>query len=180
MLKKIVALLAALVFCLSLTCASAVSTGFQTNYNPQTELSPTQLCPIRPTIYSNRRYLQVGKDQAYEINKDFSASMIANQRGFREYGLYIKFTPGRTDDGYYISRFDTVLSDPNGNVVHTFGYDTDMTCKYGYFWFWDFYSLEDVFCNLLDTQGYLPRGVWTMDIYFNGLWAGKTQFRMQN
>ena len=181
MLKKMIAFLLLLTLCLSLAVPAALGagSGFQTNKIRQNELSPTKLCPVRPTIYSMRRYRQVGKEDAYDTQKDFSASMIASQRGFREYGLYIKFTPGRTDDGYTISRFDTVLYDPKGNIIQTYGEDTDMLCEYGYFWYWDFYSLDEVFCEMLDSQGSIPLGTYTMDIYFNGLWAGKTQFRMQ-
>ena len=142
-MKRLLASLFILILCLELIPLPAEA---------DTYLSPAYKCPVRPTIYSNRRYRKVGEDRAYEINKDFSVSMIRQNKGYLEYGLYLKFTPGRSDNGYYISRFDTVISDPYGNIVYRYGYDTNMTCQYGYYWYWDFYNLDGMFSRMLSQS----------------------------
>ena len=182
MMKRWIALFLTVILCLNFGSSMASSLGLSADkyQKPDLSLSSNRTCPVRPTIYSTRRSRKVGEERAYDINKDFSARTIEDNFGFREYGLYLKFTPGRADNGYYIYRFDTVISDPYGNVVYSSGYDSDMTCTYGYYWYWDFYNLNSMFYDIDNRYGYIPKGVYTMDIYFNYLWAGKTQFRVQN
>ena len=167
--------LAMLLSCVGCAGAEAVRTAARYDDSNYTAYK----CPITPTIYSMRRYRDRGKENAYDLNKDFSADAIRRWQGARDYGLYLKFTPGRADSGYRITRFDAAILDPYGEEIHAFGFDDDMVCQYGYYWYWDFINLDEMFSNLLDNRGYIPTGVYTMHIYFNGMWAGKTQFRVQ-
>lgn len=181
-MKKTIVWMLTLVLVLTSFAPCAMASGWSSSgsrKNNSSTLSPSRICPVTPTVYSMRRYRKIGSDKAYDTQKDFSSSMIVRQQGNQEYGLYLKFTPGRVDDGYYISTIGMVLSDPSGNILEENEYDVSITCKYGEYWHWDFYNLDDVFSSLISTYGYVPNGVYTMDIYFNSLWAGKTQFRVQ-
>ena len=141
-------------------------------------LSPSNKCIVRPMIYSARRYKDSNKETAYNLKGDFSATTIKNQLGTRQYGLYFKFTPSGKDNGYDIYRFDVVINDPTGEAVYTEGFDTEMTCQAGYYWYWNFFSLDACFRYILDTKGKIRQGYYDMDIYFNRQWAGETAFRV--
>lgn len=184
-MKKAVSFMLALLLFLGLGLSAASATLSQTQPLAKwgysgSYLDPSNVGPVTPTIYSTRRYRDIGKDKAYDLNGDFSSSMIRRQQGNREYGLYLKFTPGRTDDDYYIWRFDTIVTDPWGDQVFYEGFDSDMTCKFGYYWYWEFYNLNSMFEDLIYQYGNVPKGTYTMDIYFNEKWAGKTQFRVKD
>ena len=142
------------------------------------DLSPSNKCRVQPMIYSTNRYREIGKDSGYDIRKDFSVKTIQNNRGSKEYGLYFKFTPGGKDNGYLITRFDIVIEDPKKNIIYTEGFDSDMECKKGYYWYWNFFSLQNMFEEQLDTTGTIPLGTFTLHVYFNRLWAGKTTFKV--
>ena len=141
-------------------------------------LTPSNKCKVRPMIYSARRYKDANKETAYNLRADFSASTIIDQLGSRQYGLYFKFTPSGRDSGYEITRFDIVINDPSGEAVYTEGFDSDMTCQAGYYWYWNFFSLDQCFRYILDTKGKIRQGTYDMDIYFNRQWAGETSFRI--
>lgn len=143
---------------------------------PKATLSPNNKCPVQPIIYSNPRALNLSTDKAYDLNKKLSASTIEKDLGTREYGLYFKFTPGGKDNGYVITRFDVIITGPDHTIVHKEGFNDYMECRRGYYWFWDFFSLQEMFEKQLKEKGSIQTGNYTMDVYFNGLWAGKTAF----
>jgi len=178
MKNKGICLLLTLMMLLScVACAAAEPVRTAMRYDDSNYMA--NKCPVSPAIYSTRRYKDRDKENAYDLNKDFSADAIQRWMGARDYGLYLKFTPGRADNGYQITRFDAAILDPTGEEVFAVGFDDDMKCQYGYYWYWDFFNLDEMFQNLLSSKGYIPTGVYTMHIYFNGMWAGKTQFRVQ-
>ena len=144
----------------------------------QTSLSPDNQCPAQPQIYCSPRCKNLDNNQAYDINS-LSAKQINNTSANRSYGLYFKFTPSVKDNGYQINRIDVVVSDTKNNaVLYVDGFDTNIRCQKGYYWAWDFFTLEGLYDNMRGTDGQVVAGQYRMDIYFNQLWAGKTNFRI--
>ena len=139
------------------------------------ELSPENLSPAQPTLYSNPRFLDEGRNP-YDAGEALSAGTILKNRSRRAYGIYMKFTPGRRDSGYVIRRVDLVVSDPSGEAVYREGFDTDILCRYGEFWYWNFLSLDALFEERITAAGAVPTGKYTVDLYFDGGWAGRTAF----
>lgn len=186
-MKKCLSLFLALVICLTgglfvtasaatNTSTKSVSSGSSSNSftYPTTDLSPNRKCPVQPTIYSKPRYRDTATDKVNNMSKGLSAKQINNPPDYRQYGLYFKFTPSRASNGYQIDRFDVVISDKNGTILYTEGFNANMTCQAGYYWYWDFFSLEGFYDNLRAIYGEVISGRFVMDIYFNSLWAGKT------
>ena len=142
-----------------------------------TSLSPNIKCPTQPTIYCSPRGKNLSNDKAYDT-KSISVTQINNDAGKRSYGLYFKFTPAAKDDGYLITRIDVVISDAKNKVLFVDGFDTFIRCQKGYYWAWNFFSLDGLYDNMKETDGQIVVGQYRMDIYFNELWAGKTSFRI--
>ena len=59
------------------------------------------------------------------------------------------------------------------------GFDTSMQCQSGYYWYWNFFPLEGLYDNMRILNGSVTAGSYTMNIYFNKLWAGKTSFSIK-
>lgn len=177
-MRKTVALLLALMMVL---CAG-LSLG-EENKLPFTEeqlaLSPDIPCSAHPTVYSSPRYLNTESQKAFDLPYGLSAKQINNATN-REFGLYFKFTPGGKDAGYRITRFDVVVTAQNGEKLYIDGFDSDMECKAGYYWAWDFFPLEGLFINMRTLYGQVVAGKYRMDIYFNREWAGNTMFTIAN
>ncbi len=147
----------------------------------QLALSPDNQCPVHPQIYSSARYLNMETNSAYDMSNGLSARQINNPSANRMYGLYFKFTPGGKDHGYQIDRFDVVISDnKSGEKLYIDGFAANMKCESGYYWAWNFFPLEGLFENQKTLYGEVKAGVYKMDIYFNGLWAGNTVFKIGN
>ncbi len=156
------------------------SSSYTNNQDRLSSLSPSNECIVQPTIYTCHRYYDNNRGKAYDLNEKFSVKKIRNNQRSRTYGLYMKFTPSRVDNGYHIHRFDVVISSPSGVSLYTTGFDTDMTCEYGRYWYWDFFSLEEFFAYSLQNYNNIPSGTYRIDIYFNSLWAGKSIFKVTN
>ena len=173
MKKKMVKLLA-LVLTLMFVMIEGASA---TDYSLFT-LSPNNKCPIHPQVYCSPRYKDPGKE-AYDLKNGLQAYRIENPtvQG-REYGLYFKFTPGKVDNGYRITRFDIVIRPSKGQPMYTEGFDTDMVCQYGRYWCWDFYSLEGFFDDMRWNYGGVLTGTYIMEVYFNSQWAGEVSFKI--
>ena len=187
-MKKGLSLLLALIICLSgimvssalaavNTATKSVSSGSSFVY-PTTSLSPSVKCPVQPTIYCKPRFFDKETQRANNMSKGLSAKQINNASANRQYGLYFKFTPARSADGYQIDRFDVVISDKSGQVLYTEGIVSNMTCQAGYYWYWDFFPLDGLYENLRAIYGEVVPGRFVMDIYFNGLWAGKANINI--
>ena len=144
----------------------------------ETDLSPDLKCPVQPMIYCNPRYLNEQTGRGYDLKNGLSANQINNNTSGREYGLYFKFTP-RGANGYMIKRFDFVIQNEDGDNLYIDGIDTNMECKNGYYWSWEFFPLQGLFTNMELLYGEVVPGQYTMDIYFNSLWAGQAKFRIQ-
>ncbi len=145
---------------------------------PKTTLSPDNKCPVQPTIYCSPRQKSLTSDIVSDL-KSLSARNIRKYQGSLDYGLYFKFTPKAKDDGYLIYRFDVVMTGPDGTVEFEDGFFDSMECKKNYYWYWKFFSLQDMFDKHIRLYGDVKTGTYRMDIYFNGLWAGKTTFRVE-
>ena len=145
---------------------------------PKTTLSPENKCPVQPTIYCNPRQWSRSSDIASDL-KALSAKNIKKYQGTLDYGLYFKFTPKAKDDGYVIKRFDVIITGPDGTVEYENGFFDFMECKKNYYWYWKFFSLQDMFDKHIRQYGDVKTGTYRMDIYFNELWAGKTSFRVE-
>ena len=180
MKKRILALgLCILLSCFYILCyADSLSTGVQNATTIKTDLSRDRKCPAKPTLYNSARYKNVGSDQVAELRKGFSAKQINETEGSRVYGMYFKFTPKSGDHGYHISRFDVVITEKNGDILFADGFNTDMTCQRGYYWAWNFFPLDGMFRQLKQKYGEVVPGTYTMDIYFNSLWANSTKIKV--
>lgn len=141
-------------------------------------LSPNNKCPVRPTFYRNLRYRDAGSNTQADYRPGLAVRKIIDDMGRREYGIFLKFTPSRRDSGYEIRRFDVVITGPSGRQLYTEGFNTNMTCQYGYYWAWEFYSLDDFFRQQVSETGTIASGKYLMDIYFNSLWAGQIWFKI--
>ena len=149
--------------------SSSVNTG---------SLSPNNKCPVTPSFYRNVRFRNVGSNTEADYNQGLSVARIIKDQGTREYGIYLKFTPNRSADGYVINRMDVVITGPSGEKLFTEGFPTNMTCQYRYYWYFPFYSLDDFFKDQISKTGTIATGKYLMDIYFNQLWAGQINFKI--
>ena len=184
-MKKVLSLLITIVvlsvscFCLTAFADSSADTLLESITEASSQLSPNNRCPVQPTIYSSPRYLG-SNNKGQNLKNGLSAKQIMNDAGGREYGLYFKFTPkGKNANGYQISRFDVTISDSKDSILYVDGFDSDMECKTGYYWYWNFFPLGGLFNNMDTLYGEIVPGRYTMDIYFNGLWAGRTNFTIK-
>ena len=188
-MKKALSFLLALIICLSgmmftsalaaaNTAVKSVASGSSGFVYPTTSLSPNLKCPVQPTIYCKPRFFDQATQKANNMSKGLSAKQINSAPAGRQYGLYFKFTPARSAGGYHISRFDVVISDANGQILYVDGFDASMTCQAGYYWYWDFFPLDGLYENLRSLYGEVVPGKFVMDIYFNSLWAGKTNINI--
>ena len=141
-----------------------------------TDLSPDNKCPVQPTVYASPRWRDTKTQKAYNLQGGLKAAQIDQNNAGREYGLYFKFTPPASADGYTITRLDFNISDRNGKLLYTTGDNTFMQCTAGYYFAWQFLSLEGFFDALRGTNGKVTSGNFVLDVYFNGLWAGKVNF----
>ena len=173
MVKRYVSLFLSVLLLILCCLAGTASAAYDEKGN---YLSPTNKCRVHPTMYCAPRY-QNPDSEPYNL-KSLSASAITSNYDIRDYGLYFKFTPSRIDDGFYIYRFDTVITDNRGNEIYWEGWDGSMTCQYGYYWYWNFYSLRGFFDALMSSYGRIVPATYTMNVYFNSQWAGKVNFKV--
>ena len=185
-MKRVLSLV--LVISLFLTCgifcsaqASSLSASEILSYlaDQASELSPNNKCSLLPTIYCSPRYKNPDNGNGYDLKKGLSAKTINEDTSGREYGLYFKFTPKGRFNTFYITRFDVTVSDSKGQILYVDGFDSFMVCDPGYYWAWNFFPLAGLFNNMKLLYGEVIQGKYTMDIYFNGLWAGKTAFTIK-
>ena len=178
----------ALILCIVLSCAFTLgfaetapqrpgTSTYADSSSKYTDLSPNNKCPAKPTIYSSARSRIISTDKITELRNGFSVKQI-NSASDREFGLYFKFTPRSGDHGYRITRFDVVFSEKDGTILYTDGFNTDMVCERGYYWAWKFFPLGGLFQQLKARYGEIKIGTYTMDIYFNRLWAGSTRVKI--
>ena len=142
----------------------------------ETSLSSDKKCPAQPTIYCSPRYLHEKTGKGQDLRDGLSAKKINDENNTREYGLYLKFTPKKADDGYKIQRIDFVIRNKQGKVQYTAGFDTEVVCEYKYYWSWKFFPLSGFFALRKLMDGEVLTGRYTLEIYFNELFAGSTQF----
>ena len=147
---------------------------------PTPRLSTENKSPVDTTFYANPRFRVLGAENAYDLPNGFSAQQINSLSDKREFGLYFKFTPSAKNDGYRIERFDIVISDGTGRELFTDGFNQEMICQRGVYWYWDFFSLKGLFEELRAEHGKVIPGRFTMDIYFNNLWVGKSIINIKN
>ena len=183
-MKKILAIVLCLMMCCAAVCAFATETETsESSTSPisvRTDLSPDNKCPMRPTVYSTPRYYNTAANKAYDLDrkKGLSAKTINNETGDKLYGLYLKLTPGGKDVGYTVKRFDIVVKDSDGRILYTDGFDSDLTCKNGYYFVWNFFPLEGLYNNMKQLYGEVIPGNYNMDVYINELWAGNAGIRI--
>ena len=145
----------------------------------ETSLSPEKKCPAQPTIYCSPRYLHEKTGKGQDLRDGLSAKKINDENNTREYGLYLKFTPKKADDGYTIRRIDFVIRNKQGEIQYTAGFDTEVVCEYRYYWSWNFFPLSGFFAVRKLMDGEVLTGRYTLEIYFNELFAGSTQFSIK-
>ena len=145
---------------------------------PKATLSPDNKCPVQPTIYCSPRQKSISSGKISDL-KQLSAGSIKKYQGSLDYGLYFKFTPKAKDDGYVILRFDYVITGPDGTVEVEEGFNDYMECRKNYYWYWQFFTLQNIFDRQIRQSGSVTTGTYRMDIYFNGLWAGKQNFTVK-
>lgn len=176
-MKRILAILS--LICVVMALVPAAALADQYCFSCGTYLNPNNVCRSHPTVYSNDRFRDNAANRISDLSGGMKAAAIANNKGRTEYGVYMKFTPSAGDNGYRINAVDVLVYDPWGNVVQHDHIPQSITCRYGYYWYWDFFSLDEAFGNMINTYGYVPNGVYRMEIYFNGQWAGKTAVKVQ-
>ena len=175
-------LLALLLSCMAMGYASSTMTAaeLKTAMNlAVADLDPNNKCPLTPMVYCSPRYKDADKDSAYELRRGLSASQINEGNTTRSYGLYFKFTPRGRYQSYTINRIDFTIHDKKGDLLYVDGFDTSMQCQSGYYWYWNFFPLEGLYDNMRILNGSVTAGSYTMNIYFNKLWAGKTSFSIK-
>ena len=182
-IKKWLSLTLALVLmmsCMLAAPASAITASdLRTQLNNEASgLSTGNKCPQQPTVYCAPRYQDLGA-QPQNLKRGLSASQIDSDQSGREYGLYFKFTPRGKNQTYLIERFDVTIHDSKGNLVYVEGFDATMQCQPRYYWYWNFFNLAGLFENLKTLNGSITPGKYVMNIYFNRLWAGKTNFTIK-
>lgn len=181
-MKKWLSLTLALVLMMStmiLAPASAITASDLRNQLNSAALPLSSAkCPQQPTVYCAPRYMDLGA-QPQNLKRGLSASQILSDYSGREYGLYFKFTPRGKNQNYLITRFDVTISDAKGNLVYVEGFDDYMQCQPRYYWYWNFFNLKGLFENLKTLNGTITPGKYVMNIYFNRLWAGKTNFTIK-
>ena len=177
-MKKTISLVLAMVF-VFLSVISCVAHAEDNSFLSsllETSLTSDKKCPAQPTIYCSPRYLHEKTGKGQDLRDGLSAKKINDENNSREYGLYLKFTPKRADDGYTIRRIDFVIRNKQGEVQYTAGFDTEVVCEYRYYWSWNFFSLSGFFALRKLMDGEVLAGRYTLEIYFNELFAGSTQF----
>ena len=174
-MKKGSSLLLALIICLAgMMFSSALAASSGSFVYPTTSLSPNLKCPVQPAIYTKPRSYDTAAAKANNMAKGLSAKQINSASPGRHFGLYFKFTPARSATGYVIRRIDFVISDTNGQILNVYGIDTTVTCQGGYYWYWDFFPLDELYDALRGINGEVVPGKFVLDLYFNSLWAGRT------
>ena len=177
-MKKTISLVLAMVFVFlsGVACVAHAEDYSFLSSLLETSLSSDKKCPAQPTIYCSPRYLHEKTGKGQDLRDGLSAKKINDENNTREYGLYLKFTPKRADDGYTIRRIDFVIRNKQGEVQYTAGFDTEVVCEYRYYWSWNFFPLSGFFALRKLMDGEVLTGRYTLEIYFNELFAGSTQF----
>ena len=152
----------------------------------ETELTAETKCKIRPSVWWSPKYKDTSSKiiNNVQIKKDdlkvFKASTIQEylQSGTRDYGIFLRFTPGGIDDGFEIHQFHLVISDPENNKIAALRSDLEVTCQKNVEIKWDFVNLMEIFRDLMTQKGEIPTGIYTMDIYFNQQWTNNIKFKI--
>lgn len=184
-MKKFVALalvLACLLACAGLTGASAATardTLVQELQLGTANLNPNNRCPQTPSVYCSPRYKDPGTLYGYDLRRGLSASQISSDNSGRMYGLYFKFTPRGRNQNYTVTEIDYVIQDKRGNLIfHEHDYEF-VQIQPRYYFYINFLDLTGFFNNLKVLNGSITPGSYRLDIYFNGMWAGKTNFTIK-
>lgn len=182
-MKKSLSLILALVLILSCMICVPASAVTASELREQLEkaaegLDPKDKCPQTPTVYCAPRYQDPGANPQ-NLKNGLSAKVISGDVSGRKYGLYFKFTPKGKNQNYLITYLNVTIHDSKNNLVYAIGSSTYLQCQPRYYWYWNFFDLEELFDNLKVLNGSITPGKYTMNIYFNRLWAGKTTFTIK-
>ena len=149
--------------------------------DPETELTTENICEKQPGAWWTPKYKDTSSNKIYDAKvlkngktlKVFQASAIQEnlKSGKRDYGIFLKITPGNPDQGFEIHQFHLVILDPENNKIATLRSDRETTLQAGKEVGWDFINLMEVFRNLVEQKGKIPTGIYNMHIYFNQQWA---------
>lgn len=111
-----------------------------------------------------------------EGRKSLSASEIKDNRATTEYGAYIKLTYSQLKRARsYLAHLALKL--PDGSVI-THLYDTfDLPSGRSYT-YWDFFSFDWYFEQIIKQYGSIPVGQYSWAIYFDGQYVNEYSFRI--
>ena len=144
---------------------------------PRPTLSPNHKSSIKATIYSSPRSRRISNESVTNL-KSFSVKTMAKNKGIYEYGLYFKFTPKASEAGNVISRFDFVVTGPYGDIVYQDGFYQIMRLQRNHYGAIKFFNLQGMFDEQARKYGSVPTGTYTLDVYFDEAWSGKTTFKV--
>ena len=106
----------------------------------------------------------------------FSADEIEGNSKY-SYGASLKLTYSQLAKKRTYS-FLVTVTDPTGIVQQTDYYSYINLPRGRSYYNWDFYSFDEAMANAKKQKGYIPRGQWTVALYFDGLLVNSSTFKV--
>ena len=83
-----------------------------------------------------------------------------------DFGAYVKLDyPRFKDEKHYF--FQVAIEAPNGWSYVEFASNNTLPAGDTYF-YWNFYYFDDYFENLIEAHGYVPTGLYTYKLFWDG------------
>ena len=126
------------------------------------------------TVTMDMKQLRQKGSEASHVT--FSASEIEGNSKY-SYGASLKLTYSQLAYKRTYS-FLVTVTDPTGIVQQTDYYSYINLPRGRSYYNWDFYSFDEALENAKKQKGYIPRGQWTVSLYFNGLFVNSAGFNV--
>lgn len=109
----------------------------------------------------------------------FVASEMTRNAGRFQYGMYLKYTNQAYGSGIPAGLWSIVVFDPNGDAAYRHDYETTDVLKSGWYTYWDFYNITEVFTKQVSVCGGVIPGNYTLTLFFEGQKAGEKSFTVK-